>query len=89
MILEMYDKTITPSSRLYNLFVAAITKNKNDIQKMVSQGLIHLFDEPWVWPAIVDAYYFETTQPTKNQVEQFKKDVDWQKWYEYWKSEKA
>lgn len=84
LILAQYKEEPAPSSPLYSLFMAAITKNKNAIKATLAQGDIHLFDESWVWPAIVDVYYFKTTQPAKNQVEQLKKDVDWQKWYEYW-----
>ena len=83
MILETYGKNTTPSPPLYNLFVSAITKNKEAIKSAISNGWIHLFDESWVWPAVVDMFYFEN-KATEEQVEQFKQDVNWQKWYEYW-----
>ncbi len=83
LILEEYDKEITPTSPWYRIFVPAITKNSNDIKTLLAQGNIHLFDEPWVWPAVADVYYFES-RPTKEQIAQLKQDVVWQKWYEYW-----
>lgn len=47
-------------------------------------GLIDVFDEPGVWPTIIELYYKQ--RPTPELIESFKELIEWPRFYNYWKN---